>query len=224
MKLCVFGITYGDKATEYVDHRNTATDKLHRFEYNPMVEIIENRIGHLSENDLLGIFSWKFRQKTGVSGSHLMQLLNRSAAPGIDVYNLSPDLGNNIAGMGCFMDWCAHKLGHGEELRSLIKECCNYVGITYVNNPPVVIYANQFIATKWIYYHYMQTVVKPCLELLEGELWHRANVPAGYQVGLDLPLLKQNTGLDFYNYVPFVLERMFMQYVHHYKLKTVSLI
>ncbi len=224
MNVCIFGITYGDKTTEFVEYKNTATEKLWRFEYNPMLDIVRSYTGHLNDTDYLGIFSWKFTQKTGLTKNALLNLLSKKAIAGTEVYNLSPNLGNNIAGMGCFMDWCAHRLGHGEELRSLIKECCSHVGIAYNNNPPMVIYANQFIATTWIYYHFMRTVVEPCLELLEDRLWHRANVPAGYQVGLMPDKLKEATSLEFYNYVPFVLERMFMQYVNHYKLKTVALI
>ena len=216
----IYGITYGDKTTEFIPFKNLATEKLHRFEYNPMIEIVDNFIYDLKPYDYLAIFSWKITQKTGLTLARINDLIKH--APSAPVYNCSPFLGHNINGRGWFMNWSAD--GHGELLRELVKRCCAHVNIRYEDNPPVVIYANQFICYTWIYEQYMAKVVKPCLELLEGELWHLADQQANYSAGVAKSELKKHTGLDFYNYVPFVLERMFMQYVNHNNLKTISLI
>jgi len=218
--LKIYGITYGDKKTEFTEYKNTATERLWRFEYNPMIDIVDNHIGELNDSDYLGIFSWKFRDKTRINKPQLNALF--LSAIEVDCYNLSPNLGNNIGGCGCFMDWSAK--GHGEALRDLIKECCEHVLIEYNNNPSQIIYANQFIMRVGLYKQYMNMVIKPCLELLEGKLWHIANQPANYSAGLELKKLKESTGLDFYNYIPFVLERMTMQYINNLQIKTVQLI
>lgn len=220
MSFRIYGITYGDKKTDYLEYRNHFTEKMHRFEYNPMIDICDNLIADLPGNDYLGIFSWKFGIKTGLTKNALVTLLNGIPSE-VDVLNLSPNLGNNIAGYGCFMDWSS--AGHGETLRHLIKACCTHTGLKYYNNPKQVVYANQFVAKKNVYLYYMNNVIKPSLELLEGDLWKVANTPAKYTAGVDSASLKKHTGLDFYNYVPFVLERMMMQYIANKPIKTIWL-
>lgn len=224
MSFKIFGITYGDKQTEFEAYVNRATENLHRFEYNPMIDICDNLISDLNDDDYLGIFSWKFGIKTGITKNGLFTVIRRRVEmnEGVDVFNLSPNLGNNIGNCGCFMDWSAK--GHGETLRELIKACCEYTQLTYHNNPEHIVYANQFIAKRSVYMEYMSRIIKPSLHLLEGELWSKANVPAKYTAGVDSKTLKEHTGLDFYNYVPFVLERMMMQFIANRNFKTVSLV
>lgn len=224
MNVQIYGITYGDKTTEYIPYQNDFTEKLWRFEYNPMIDICDNLIADLQNDDYLGILSWKFQSKTGFTKDWLLKVLQGREAmrENVSVYNLSPNLGNNIGNSGCFMDWSAK--GHGETLRELIKACCKHTGLTYHNNPRHIVYANQFIAKKEVYLAYMNTVVKPSLELMEGKLWRKANIPAQYTAGVDSATLKKHTGLDFYNYIPFVLERMMMQFIQSNNLKTMSLI
>lgn len=218
--LHAYGITYGDKVTEFIECKDTFTVFKWRFEYNVMLAQIEYCTTHIPEDDYIGMFSHKFTQKTGLSRAELYSRFNY--AQHFDhtplVYNLSPYLGSHI---GNFNDWSNE--GH-KNLTNFLIRCCKHVGFEYENNPPHVIYANQFIARKDIYMRYMNEVIKPCLELLEGEMWNEVNVPAGYTAGLKLAELKKHTGLDFYNYVPFILERMFMQFVNHYKLKCISLV
>ena len=224
MSFKIYGITYGDKQTDFIPYRNMATEKLWRFEYNPMLKIIQQEINDLADDDLLGIFSWKFTQKTGVTKNGLYTVMRSrvSMNDGAELYNLSPNLGNNIAGCGCFMDWSCK--GHGEILRTLVKACCEHTRMDYYNYPQHVVYANQFITTKKIYTDYMEAIIKPSLELLEGELWDIANQPAGYTAGVKNAELKKHTGLDFYNYIPFVLERMMMQFIVNWRIKTIALI
>jgi hypothetical protein len=223
--LRIYGITYGDKTTEYIPYVNDHPAKAWRFEQGPVMDIIDNYISDLNDSDYLGILSWKFRQKTGAHHNILSARFERYTAKyvgGADVINLSPYLGRNIGGKyGTFMDWS--DLGH-KGLRDIIKKCCEHVGLKYNNDPRHVIYANQFIARKRVYTHYVNTIIKPCLELLEGELWPVVNQDAGYTAGLSKEELMKHTGLEFYNYVPFCMERMFMQYVHNHRIKTISLL
>lgn len=178
-----------------------------------MIPICDHHIYAMRDTEFLGIFSWKFREKTGISKTRLYQKVDDSA----DFWNCSPDLGNKIAGKWNFMEWSEE--GH-KGITGLIQACCYHVGINYHPTPEHVIYANQFVTRKVIYLDYMNTVIKPCLELLEGELWEEVNRPAGYTRGLPEGELLQRTGLEFYNFVPFVLERMTMQYVAHNNIKT----
>lgn len=224
MSFRIYGITYADKQTDFIPYRNEAKEKLWRFEYNPMIDIVENHIAELSNDDYLGIFSHRFTEKTGIHKNALYTVMRSrvSMNEGTEIFNLSSFLGDNIANCGCFMDWSVK--GHGETLRTLIKRCCAHTGMEYFNNPKHVVYANQFIAKKSVYVDYMECIIKPCLELLEGELWEVANTPARYTAGVPAKVLKENTFLDFYNYIPFVLERMTMQFIVNWRIKTVNLI
>ena len=207
--LKLFSITYEDgQQSPFTEYRNNTTDKAWRFEYNPMIEIVENHLIEVKDNEFVGIFSHKFNDKTGLSKDDTLQILSETKN---DFVNFSPQFTYPIAKKYYnFMDWSAQ--GHGEALRDLIKACCEHIGIKYKNDLTDVIYANQFAAHKQVYVAYINEVIKPCLELLEGKLWHLANCPANYTAGLERKLLKQKTGLDFYNYIPFVLERMTMQW------------
>jgi hypothetical protein len=212
----LYNIFYDESQIEkcdYIPFRNKHTEKLWRFENNPMIEIVDNELTHIPDYAFVGIFSWNFREKTRISKTKLYTTIDNSA----ELWNCSPDLGSNICGKWTFMEWSEE--GH-KGITRLIQTCCDHVGINYNPNPEHIIYANQFVAMHDIYRDYINNVIKPCLELLEGELWKEVNRPAGYTRGLPKDELLQRTGLEFYNYLPFVLERMVMQYVDHFKIKT----
>lgn len=203
----IFGIIYGDKITEYTPYYNNATEKLWRFENNALIDIIENRINGMADDSYLGIFSWRFLEKTQIKKASLAEKLFHAASA--DVYNLSPRFGKHIH----FMNWSDE--GH-KGIKDMIQRCCSHAGLTYNNDCEHIIYASQFITRKDIYTDYVRSIIMPCLELLEGEMWNEVNVDAGYTRAM--PNLKEVTGLDFYNYIPFILERMFMQYVDNKQL------
>ena len=224
MKLFTITYAYGQQCT-FPEYRNRATDKLHRFEYNPVLDIVANHLGDVRADEFVGIFSHKFELKTGHSRSGVTHWLGRHELEPLnghtfDLINFSPNMGNPINRHQCFMDWSAY--GHGEVLRDLVKACCAHTGMEYHNNPQHVVYANFFAARKSVYLHYVDAVVKPCLALLEGPLWHLANQCSRYK-GLPPEELKRLTGLDYYSYVPFVMERLTMQYVVNHNIKILSL-
>lgn len=221
MKL--FTITYADgQPCPFTEYRNRTTENLHRFEYNPMLDIVENHLGEVENNKFVGIFSHKFERKTNFTSTIVIYNIVMAYGHGFDLINFSPAFNYPIAGKyATFMDWSA--AGHGETLRDLIKACCEHIGFEYHNAPEHIVYANFFAARKAVYIDYINTVIKPCLALLEGPLWKTVNQPANYGPGLKAEKLKALTGLDFYNYLPFVLERMTMQYIANRNIKTISL-
>lgn len=215
----IYGITYGNKQTEYIPFQNTFHLKAWRFEYNPMLHIVNNMVSDMAGNDLLGIVSWKFGQKSKLSKQQVMAICDAEDSKDTELINFSPDLGNP-AGYACFMDWSA--AGHGETLRYLIKECCRLLGWQYYNYPQHVVYANMFVARVGVYREYMHAVSR-CIDFLESEsMWWLVNTDAAYTAGNAKVELKRNLGLDFYNYLPFVLERMTMQFIANRNIKTVS--
>lgn len=217
-KFIGYGIVYGDKTTGFFPYETQFPESPWRFENNAIIDIID----HLKKENhyrFVGIFSWKFRSKVGMTADNVKNLCERLYYSNYDLINFSPDLGTNIGGCGNFMDWSDK--GH-IGIKSMVERCCKHVGMLYQNDPNVVVYANMFAARHWLYSDYVETVIKPCLKLLEGEMWEEVNREAGYTAGLEKEELKRLTGLDFYNYVPFILERMMMQYIANKGVQTIN--
>lgn len=217
----LYGIIYEDKETPFLpvigEYWNR--QKKWRFENNILLNISLLASLRSTKETFFGFFSWKFNQKTGLSAEAAIGLCEQYYDSDIELINFSPNLGSNIRGFGNFMDWSDK--GH-IGIKSMVERCCKHVGMVYENNPDTVVYANLFAARYYVYKDYVETVIKPCLELLEGEMWEEVNREAGYTAGLEKEELKRLTGLDFYNYVPFILERMMMQYIHNKGIKVVS--
>lgn len=207
----IWGIVYGDKQTEYTSFRNDKPARPWRWENDPMIFISDNYLPELSPKDLVGVFSHRFAHKTGFSKADVLS----RAQPGYDVYNFSRKIG-----VPNFMNWSDE--GH-KGIKGFIQRCCDHTGLTYTNFPKHIIYANQFLATRDVYVGYINEIIKPCLDLLEGPLWVHVNQDAAYTKAMDKETLRQLTGLEFYNYVPFILERMMMQYVFSRNLKCIDL-
>lgn len=207
----IYGIVYGDKKTEYTPFVNDASEKLWRFENNPMIQISDNNLNSLLPNDLVGVFSWKFPHKTGLTKTMVLNKIHRARLSGPDVYNFYKFDKRRLH----FMNWSDE--GH-RGIKGFIQRCCDHVGIQYCNDPTHIIAANQFVAKKHIYVDYINDVIKPCLELLEGPMWEDVKHDAGYTRAV--PSIKEQ---GLYNYIPFILERMMMQYVMHRNLKVVDL-
>ncbi len=219
----LYGLCYQDKKTPFcrIPVDDLYQEKKWRFENNVLVHIHRFQIYESfdSVSTFVGFLSWKFREKTGITEDKVYELCELYFNSDIQLINFSPNLGSNIRGFGNFMDWSDK--GH-IGIKSMVERCCKHVGMVYENNPKTVVYANLFAARYYVYKDYVETVIKPCLELLEGEMWEEVNREAGYTAGLEKEELKRLTGLDFYNYVPFILERMMMQYIHNKGIKVVN--
>lgn len=202
----IYGITYADKKTEFIEYRNEFTEKLWRFENNPMIDIVDNHLAGVNDNEYVGVFSWKFTIKTGLTKSDILRRIQGKGKP--DVFSFCA----RIPTSGNFMDWSDE--GH-KGIKEFINRCCDHVGLVYNNDPEHIFYANQFIAKKIIYIDYINSVIKPCLELLEGPMWEEVNKDPGYTRAV--------AGV-YYNYITFILERMFMQYVDNKKLSVVTIL
>ena len=209
-RLLIYQIIYkANQPTEFTPYLNTATDKPWRFEWNPMLDICDNHVDAIGDDDFLGIISWKFQSKTGLNRAGIVELITENLSYGkASVFTFCKPIEHN--GYNTFMDWSEE--GH-KGIKYLVERCLWNIGARYYNDSWHVVYANQFIATKAVYLDFINNWAKPSLALLEGELWPIVNKDAGYQAGLPRRELKRLTGLDFYNYLPFVMERLFSQYL-----------
>lgn len=208
----IFGITYDEgQYTEYSHYDNshirTPEQKSWRFEYNAIIDIVDNQVGDLKEDDYLGIFSYKFPNKTGLSKTIVNKIIRQNVSNNIDIFGFSPSYyrGNYFA---------FSELQH-PGLLSILSKVCDKLGLKMPQEPSKVVYSNFFIAKKSIYTKYVNEIVKPALEILEGKLWQEVDKDASYKSGVNAEKLKALTGLDYYNFVTFVLERMFSVWVEN---------
>jgi hypothetical protein len=205
--ITIWGITYGDKQTEYTEIRNDKPEKPWRWENDVMLSVVDN----YELGELVGVVSYKFPIKTGFSKMQVHQRLKENEA---DVYNFA-----RYHKVDNFMDWSDR--GH-KGIKKFIQACCDHCDLQYTNDPKFITYANLFVSTKSVYVDYINTVIKPSLELLEGPLWEEVNVDAGYTKAMEKEKLKFYTGLDYYNFVPFVCERLMNFYIHTHNLKCID--
>lgn len=191
-------------------HIKTIEDNSYLFEYNPMVDIVSN---HEITEDYLGIFSWKFPSKTGVFKKKLFWLMKNN--PDADVYILC----NQVFKEG-YLEF-TEKYHPG--FKDIFYPLCEDLGLK-VEESKFPIYSNFFIMKTELYKDYVNTIIKPAIELLETKYKDLAWRDAQYLSGLKQETLKEFTGLDYYTFHTFVLERLVNQYVSNKNLTFKQLI
>jgi len=111
----IYSITYQDgQHKEFEEYRNLATEKLWRFEYNCMLNIIKEDV----QEEYLGILSWKFFQKTEMYENLLYKQIEFNK--GFDVYGFAPSGIKNY-------------LLHTYRQHPGIKEICLYNKFSYIS-------------------------------------------------------------------------------------------
>lgn len=211
----IFSIKYKKEQTcffwSYLNKVKTVEEKSWRFEYNAMLDIFDNKLENVKDDEYVGVLSWKFPQKTRIFDKKLESLIKDK-----DIYTFCHPLPNP--------SYMNYSESHHPGLKHLVKTLCDKLGLMYKDSPKNVIYSNFVVAKKHIYKNYVENVIKPSLELLEGELWDLANKDAGYKRGLPKDQLKQQTGLEYYPLLVFVIERMWSQYLNNknYTVKNIA--
>jgi len=177
----------------------TIEDKSYLFEYNPIVDIVDN---HDVKEDYLGIFSWKFPFKSGLFKKKLLWLMKNN--PDYDVYSMC-----NVPFKNGYLEF-TEKYHPG--FMDIFKPLCQDLALT-VKEPKNPIYSNFFIMKTELYKDYVDTIIKPAIELLETKYKDLVWKDAKYTAGLKPENLKTFTGLDYYPFHTFVLERLVNQYI-----------
>jgi len=206
METKIYSIVYDkNQIAEYEKYDNshikTIEQRSYFFEYNVLIDIIDN----FSINDeYLGIFSHKFPFKTGLFKKKLFKILEQN--PNYDIYTFCS---NRVKLKGKYLEF-TEKVHPG--FLDLFNKLCNDLGLV-VKEPKYIVYSNFFIAKTKIYKEYVNEIIKPAIELLETkykqEVWQDSNYK-----GLEKDKLKQYTGLDFYTYHSFILERVMLMYLN----------
>lgn len=181
----------------YFNFVNTVEQKSYLFEYNPITQLIPN-----SEGKYVGCFSWKFPQKTGLTKYTIENILESENA---DVVSFCKPIPNYLK----FTEQ------HHPGFLWRFELMCKKLGLK-VKEPKNVIYSNFFVAKPHIYKEYLK-VLKRAIYLLDTDKSIDAMAPCQYLSGLPSDKLKSFTGLEYYTYHTFLLERLFSIWTENQK-------
>ncbi len=209
----IYSIVYKpEHVSEYIRYDNsqvkTPAQKSYLFEYNPIVDIIDN---HYIEEEYLGIFSHKFHVKTGIMRKKLMLYLQNS--PGYDFYSFS-----KYVGIKDFRPNFENESHPG--FSDIFIPICKDLDLpTDFRND--LVYENFFITKTEIYKDYVNNIIKPAIELLETKYKELAWRNAVYMPNKNL---FNDTGLEHYTFHTFILERLVNQFIlkNNYTLKYIG--
>lgn len=154
--------------------------------------------------EYVGIFSWKFPMKTGLSKPHVYYLLKRED---VDIISFCNQIPNYLA-------W-TEKQHPG--FMVLFRALCSHLGLK-VAEPKCVIYSNFFVAKKPVYKAYSEILDKAIEWLERPDIKPIVMKDATYKAGLSKEKLKSYTGLDHYTYHTFLLERLISVYIDNMNL------
>lgn len=212
--LSIFGITYEQytQTTEYVKYDNSkirsVRDKSYLFEYNPVMDILDN---YSNDCEYLGILSWRFPEKTGLSKKALYTLLRANKYQDYDVINLTPsykDLDPKNIG---YYKW-TEKI-HPTWLEKFTK-LCGFLGLsTEEPDQSRIIFSNMVVAKKEIYQKFVTDIVAEAIMILENEMKEEAFENSKYINKLGEEKLEELTGLPYYTFHTFLLERLWSAYL-----------
>lgn len=205
----IYTITYHtEQPTEYENYFNkinSVAEKSYLFEYNVFIDIVDN---YPIQSNLVGVFSWKFPYKTQIFKKKLEWIVKNN--PSYEIYNL------------CTLKFKNKYLAFTESVHpgfmAIFKELCKDLNLPSYE-PKNIIYSNFFLAKSEIYKEFVNDIIKPAIVLLETkykkQVWNNSNYK-----GLSKEQLKEFTGLDYYPFHTFLLERLFGQWLEtkNYKI------
>jgi hypothetical protein len=209
LNIDIHGICFNEtQNTEYhrIDNKvSTIAEKSYLFEYNVI-------LGTDIVNDYTGFLGWKFRAKTGMNKRVLFNLLLDNHYWNYDIINLCEPLPKP------YLEFTEN---NHKGFIELFTNLCMDLHLT-VKEPKHTIYSNFFIAKKEIFIEY-QALLKNAIELLETKYKEQAWKDSGY-VGLGTKRLKLATGLEYYTFHTFILERLMSVWIDNKNIKTLDLI
>ena len=218
----IYNIIYQDNQKErcefdtYLNTVKTLEDKSYLFEYNPILNILSKE----KEAEYVGIFSWKFLDKTGFYKKKLDYLLDKN--PGQDVYTICLPY-KDIIEKGYYKFTEDYHPG----FMDLFKKLCDEFNLDS-REPKHHIFSN-FVIVKWdLYKKFVDEIIIPAIHLLETkyveQVWKDANYCGPTRAGLEPDKLRQFTGLEYYPFHTFILERLWSAYVQtHQDIKVLNL-
>jgi hypothetical protein len=211
-------ITYDDnQVSEYETYNNshirTKEQKSYLFEYNPIIDVVNN----LSpDTEYLGIFSWKFPTKTGFSKNILYKSLNHYKYKEYDILNLSKSYWKDTK------EYLYFSYKYHPKLEELIKKLLIHLDKDIYPDDQHYVYSNFFLMKTDLWKDYIENWIKPAIEFMDNDPEYFED--AKYITGLPTNKLQELTGLDYYTYHTFVLERLIVYFIADKNLKVKKVI
>lgn len=182
----------------YLNTVQTIEEKSYLFEYNPILDLIPK-----SQGKYVGVFSWKFGQKTWLSEYEVQNIMESSNE---DVISFCLQIPNYLQ----FSE--KHHPGFLKRFTML----CRDLGLQ-CKEPKISVYSNFFVAKPEVYYEYVE-LLRKAITLLEDKKYD-AFSDAKYKSGLDSETLFKYTGLKHYTWHTFLLERLMSVWIDNKKLR-----
>lgn len=201
-----YDINQNSEYEKYMNKVNSIEQKSYLFEYNPIIDIVTNNLYNISDYNYVGIFSWKFPNKTTFSEREVYYNIDNEH----DVYTF---VHNRFKTGKEYFDYSENFHGN---LLSVLEKLCSKLNIIYTDSPQYVMYSNFYVAKYEILKDYVYNYIIPSIELLETEFKEDAWRNSKYMNLSKADLLKY-TGLDYYPMHSFILERMFSLYLHNHQ-------
>ena len=202
--LNIYSIKYKEEQPveyiEYFNKINSKENKSYLFEYNVITNIDVNT------DEWTGVFSWKFPLKTGLSRKVVEKILSEKS--NFDCVNFCRPINN-------YLNFTEK---HHPGFKQLFNPLCRDLGLPFTE-PNNTIYSNFFVLKGKLYKEY-QEMIKSAIQLLESpkyrsHVWRDAN----YQAGLPKEELVKYTGLNYYPFHTFLLERLIGQWIDKNKIR-----
>lgn len=201
----IFSICYDlDQQVEYeriFNYVPNVEKQSYLFEYNPMRDIIPE----VSDTyRYIAMFSHKFPFKTGFYRKYVERILNGENA---DVVVFGEPIPHYITMTET----------HHPGFMELFKELCERLDLTIPGKGTRghCVYSNFFAAKPNIYRMYIESAIKPAIAILEGEMAAKVWKNAQYKNGLSADDLKRYTGLEYYPFHTFLLERLMTVWLYN---------
>jgi hypothetical protein len=178
---------------ELFNARGVVSQKTYLFEYNPIIAVVDKN--SLLKDDYVAFFSHKFPHKTGIYKKYVEEILNNEDS---DVVILCRQFSN-------YFEWTEQQ--HPGFMDLFIKICQRLELVIPPEYP--VVYSNFFAAKANIYKEWVK-VLQQAIDIMETdpEIRDLCWKNSGYEAGLNSEDLKKYTGLDYYPFHTFILERL----------------
>ncbi len=190
-------------------HIRTIEQRSYLFEYNPIVELSK----YFDNEKYYGVFSWKFNHKTGHNKNTLFNEMAKRNYKQFEVINICQPLPKP------YLEFTEN---YHKGFMDLFNPICSDLGLE-VKEPKHTIYSNFFIAKGKVYKEYVE-LIKKAIELLDNKFTDLAWRDANYKSGLNPEQLKEKTGLDYYTFHTFILERLMSIWIDNKKIKTLDIL
>jgi hypothetical protein len=194
----LYSVTYSvDQDVEYKRINNkvcSVEEKSYLFEYNKILEYTECW-ETFSDISYLGYFSHKFPYKTGFYKKYVEEILDNEDSDVITFCKQTPT----------YLAWTEQQ---HPGFMNVFQKVCDKLDLI-VSEPRCTIYSNFFVAKSHIYKEYVQ-LLQRAIDIMENdpEIRKLCWQDAQYKSGLNTEDLKKYTGLDFYTFHTFILERL----------------